>query len=154
MPTGGVDGVSDSMQLLRFVLAIFVGMILAYTVVELIEFALVASLNGSVPGDRARYFALRNETQVLVAKLFYSAAAGVLAGFVSAWIAGRVAIVAGLVLALIQVGGFIWAMISPNPMFSYTPTWVWALLLVIMPPAILLGTWLRAGRQIEHLHGS
>ncbi len=142
------------MQLLRFVLAIFVGMILAYTVVELIEFALVMSLNGSVPGNRAQYFALRNDTQVLVAKLFYSAAAAVLAGFVSAWIAGRVAIVAGLALALIQLGGFIWAMISPNPMFSYTPTWVWALLLVIVPPAILLGTWLQARRQMEHLDGS
>ncbi|UCG85522.1 MAG: hypothetical protein JSW71_16535 [Gemmatimonadota bacterium] len=144
---------NDSLQLLRFVLAIFAGMIVAYTLVEAIEFALVVSLNGSVPDGRAQYFALRNDPQVLIAKLFYSAAVGVLAGFVSAWIAGRAAILAGLALALIQAGGFIWAIISSNPLFSYTPTWVWALLVVIMPPAILLGTWLRARKQMEPLSG-
>jgi len=145
--------VSDSLQLLRFVLAVFAGTIVAYTLVEVIEFALLMSLNGSAPGDRAQYFALRNDTQVLVAKLFYSAAIGVLAGFVAAWIAGRVAVLAGLALALIQAGGFIWAMISPSPLFSYTPNWVWAVLAVIMPPAILLGTWLQARKRMAQSRG-
>jgi hypothetical protein len=140
---------SDTQQLLRFVLAIFAGMILLYTLVEIIELVLVVSLNGSLPRHRAEYFSLRNDSQILAAKLFYSAAVAVLAGVISAWIAGRFAVVAGLVLALIQAGGLVWAIISPNPLYSYTPTWVWALLLVIMPPAILLGTWIRIRRQMH-----
>jgi hypothetical protein len=138
----------DGVQQLRFILALLVGMILVYALIQAIEFALVLSLHGSIPEDRATYFALRNETQVLVAKLFYSAAVGLLVGYLAAWIGGRMGLTAGLGLALVQVGGFVWAMISPNPLFGYTPVWVWVLLLLIMPPAIVLGAWLRSRKQL------
>ena len=139
----------EGVQQFRFVLAILVGMILAYALVQAIEFALVLSLHGSIPEDRATYFALRNDTEVLIARLFYSAAVGLVAGYVAAWIGGRMGLPAGLGLAVVQAGGFSWAMISPNPLFAFTPTWVWVLLILTMPSAIVIGAWLRARHRMD-----
>ena len=143
----------EGVQQLRFVLAILVGMILAYALVQAIEFLLVLSLHGSIPADRTTYFALSNETHVLIARLFYSVAVGLVAGYVAAWIGGHMGLPAGLGLALVQVGGFIWAIISPNPLFAFTPTWVCVVLIFIMPPAILIGAWLRTRKHLRRAPG-
>ncbi len=138
----------DPFQLLRFVLAIFAGIIVAYGLGQTIEFGLVVFVNGSVPQDSMQYFAVRNHPQVLVAKLFYSAVIGLGAGYLAAWIGGRMGILAGVTLAFAQVVGIVWAMVSRNPLFSYTPMWTWLLLLLIAPPAMIVGAWIRGRRYI------
>ena len=138
----------DPFQLLRFVLAILAGIIVAYGLGQAIEFGLVVFVNGSVPRDSMQYFAVRNHPQVLVAKLFYSAVIGLGAGYLAAWIGGRMGILAGIALALAQMVGIGWAMVSRNPIFSYTPMWMWLMLLLVAPPAMVGGAWIRGRRYI------
>jgi hypothetical protein len=140
----------DAVHLLRFVLGIFAGMLVAYGLVEAIELGLIVALNGSIPQDSEQYFAIRNRPAMLLAKVFYTILAGLVAGYVTAWIAERVGLLAGVVLALIQAAGFIWAMMSSNPLFAATPTWMWIVLLATMPEAMLVGAWLRARRYTPH----
>jgi hypothetical protein len=139
----------DPFRLLRFILAIFVGIVLTYGVGQLIEIGLVVYAHGSIPQDSTQYLMVRNHPQVLLARLFYTAALGFGAGYLAALIGRQMGILAGIALAFAQVVAIIWAMISRNPIYSYTPVWMWLALLVITPPAIISGAWIRGRRYAE-----
>ncbi|UCD25455.1 MAG: hypothetical protein JSW51_05940 [Gemmatimonadota bacterium] len=139
----------DPGQLLRFALAVITGAIVIYGLGQIIELGLVVYVNGSMPQDSMQYILIRNHSEVLVAKLFYTAALGVGAGYLAAWIGGRMGILAGVSVALAQVVGIVWAIFSGNPLQAHTPIWVWITLLIIAPPAVITGAWIRGRRYLR-----
>ena len=77
------------MRILRSVLAALAGLVLITAIVEPLEFALVALVNGGMTTDQNIYLSVRNQPGFLAAKLLYNTAAAFVGGFVAAWLARR-----------------------------------------------------------------
>jgi len=122
----------------RSVLAIIAGLFVLSSIAEGVELAVVIAILGAAIQDEAGYFAIRNQTGVLVAKLVYNTVAAVAAGAVTAWIAGRAATRHAVVLATLQLGLFIWGM-TASRYAGTTPSWVWLPLVPLMGAGIVLG---------------
>ena len=142
------------MRILRSVFAVLAGLLLISVVVESLEFALVALVNGGVTTDPNSYMAIRNRPAFLAAKLGYNTAAALVGGWVCAWLARRDPITHGMVLAAIQTVAFGWAVTTP-PVRQSTPDWMWASLIVVTFAAIVAGSLLQRQRIASRpLHSS
>jgi|GEM_PF-3205017 hypothetical protein len=107
----------------RSVASILIGMMVITFVAETIEFVLIAVLNGGILTDQEAYFAVRNRSGVLVAKLFYNGGAAFLGGYVAALIAGKSEVSYGLALAGFQLLGFVYGMTDPE-ISGTIPDWM------------------------------
>jgi len=134
------------MKHVRSIVGVLAGLLLISLIAEGIEFALVTALRGgSTQPDAVAYFAVRNQPGVLALKLVYNNVAALAGGYVAAWVAGRMAVLHGLLLAIVQAAGLVYGM-TVSGYADFTPTWMWFALLVTMPPAVVLGSSLRAKR--------
>ena len=135
------------MKVVRSIIAVFIGLMLISILVEGIEFGLVSLLNGGMPSteDPEAYFAIRNQTGVLLLKLFYNTIGAVIGGYVTGWISGEHPR-HGFALAIIQTIALIYGMFSEFGV--YTPIWMWILLILLTFPAIISGSYLRNRQRI------
>lgn len=88
-------------RFIRTTIAIFIGILVISTVVELLEFSLVALVNGEPTTDPDLYFSIRNQGWFLAVKLLYNTVAAVGAGFLVAYIAGWAPNEHGILLAVL-----------------------------------------------------
>ena len=105
-----------------------------------------SQLNGGILTDQEAYFAVRNRSGVLVAKLFYNGGAAFLGGYVAALIAGKSEVSYGLALAGFQLLGFVYGMTDPE-ISGTIPDWMWIAIIVTMMPLIVFGAIIRSRRK-------
>lgn len=135
-------------QVIRSVLALFLGLMIISIIAEGIEFVLVAVVHGSITTDQDTYFGIRNRPALLAAKFVYNGAAGFAGGYATAGIVGRAPMMHGLLLALIQLAALIYGM-TASPYASTTPLWAWIVFSATMVPMILVGSWFQSRRRIQ-----
>ncbi len=128
--------------MLRWILAVIVGVVVAYVLAQQLEGVLVRSAAGRNLYTAGDYFAVRNTPPILVGRLALSLAAGILGGYMAARIAKdaalRVAAIAAAALTVMLVvdftsGEFAWG----------TPVWMRVALVVVTGPAMLAGAAVR-----------
>lgn len=131
------------MGLIRAIVAVIVGILLAYGLPYQLERILVESYAGGRPMGTAAYFDVRNTAGIIAARLVMGFFLSVLAGHIAARIAKEdmvrtVAIAASaLTLVLIReftIGEYAWG----------TPIWMRIALILITGPAMVLGAYARA----------
>lgn len=132
-------------QLLRTVGGVLIGLMSITLIVEPIEFLLVLAANGGLPTDPYEYFQVRNRGWFLGLKIAYNTGAAVAAGYFTAWIAGRAPLTHAIVVAVLQLAAFVFAMVTPE-LRQTGPDWMWYTLLAATPIGILAGAWLRGRR--------
>ncbi len=128
------------------VASILIGMMVITFVAESIEFAIVTMVNGSILTDEEAYFAIRNQSGILVAKLFYNGLAAFIGGYVAAWIAGKSERAHGIALAVLQLVGLIYGMTDPQISLT-TPDWMWIAMIVTLMPLIVFGAIFRSRKR-------
>jgi hypothetical protein len=133
---------NSAVQLLRSGLAVIAGLIAITLIVEPIEFLLVTLVNGGMTTDPYEYFLIRNRGWFLALKVIYNTAAAAVAGYLTAWIAGRSPLIHAAVVALLQTLAFLYAFTVPE-LRSTGPAWMWMTLIVATPVAILAGAVIR-----------
>ena len=143
------------MKVVRIILGILVGMIAITLVAELIEFATVKFVSGEsfevLSTDQQRYFEIRNQTGILIFKMFYTLLAVAVAGYLTSWVTKFYVRVAISLLILIQIVSLIWAGFL-SELSATGPTWMWIMLIVITPIGVYAGQILRErseNRQIQ-----
>lgn len=134
-------------NMLRTVAGVLAGLVLISVIAEGIEFGLVTLLHGSVTQDPEVYFGVRNQPGVLAFKLVYNTFAALAGGFVCAWIADRMEVMHGMLLAIVQTAGFIYGM-TASPYAHTTPMWMWIALIVVSAVGIVWGARLRVGKKM------
>lgn len=124
----------------RSILSVLGGFVLFQVLTQLLELPLVAFVGGGPPQDEATYLAVRNQTMVLGARVGYTIAAGLLAGYMSAKVAGVFEIRHALGAAALVTGQLL---MEFTTQFA-PPLWTRAALLLVAGPSMLLGAWVRA----------
>jgi hypothetical protein len=130
------------MKIARSILAVLLGLVLISILVEAIEFALVALVNGGSTTDPVVYFGIRNRPWFLALKLVYNTAGAIAGGLAAAWIAGRSPRAHGIALAAVQAAALAYAVTDPA-MRLWTPDWMWAALIVVSTVGVIWGARLR-----------
>jgi hypothetical protein len=125
-------------RLVRTSAAILAGLLVLSGLVEGLEFALVAAINGGPTTQPEIYYGIRNLPWFLGLKLIYNTAGAVVAGFLTAQIAGYAKIWHGIALAIIQSIAFAWALAQPD-LRQWTPIWAWVALMLLTFAGIVYG---------------
>ena len=112
-------------------------------VVEALEFTLVTAASGGRVTDMAQYFAIRNQTGILAAKLVYNTVAAILGGYVTARVAMADEMRHAAAAAAAQTVALIWGF-TAGEFASYTPIWMRIALVILMGPAMMVGAAVRA----------
>lgn len=128
------------MTLTRSILAVLGGFVLFQVLTQLLELTLVAVAGGGPPADEAAFLAVRNRPGVLVVRVGYTVAAGLLAGYMAGKIAGLHELRHALAAAALVTGQLLMEFTTE---FA-PPLWTRAALLMTAAPAMLLGAWVRA----------
>ena len=140
------------MSFVRTILALVVGILLAYGLPWVLERVLVESMAGRSLYTAGDYYAVRNTAGILAARLVMAVFLSVLAGHVAARVAGEDAVrtvaIAAAALSIMLIweftgGEFAWA----------TPIWMRITLVAITGPAMVLGAYVQsaaAGLRAEH----
>lgn len=131
------------MNPLRSVFALLVGLGLFRLVVAVLETTLVGAVAGTPVTNEAEYFAVRNQPGLLAAALGYNAVAAILAGYVTAKIAGTQELMHAGVAAAVQTAALIWGF-TAGEFASYTPVWTRVALVLLTGPAMVAGAAIRA----------
>lgn len=131
------------MSLIRSMAAVVAGILLAYGLPWLLERVLVESLAGRNLHSAGEYYAVRNTTGVIAARLMMGLFLSILAGHIAARIARedvvRTVAIAAAALSLMLIweftgGAFAWG----------TPVWMRLALVAITGPAMVFGAYARA----------
>ena len=131
------------MSFLRTVLAIVVGILLAYGLPWVLERVLVEGVAGRNLYTAGDYYAVRNTAGVITARLAMAVFLSVLSGHVAARIAREDAVrtvaISAAALSMVLIweftgGEFAWG----------TPIWMRVALIAITGPAMVLGAYVRA----------
>ena len=98
---------------IRLAIGVVAGMIVISVVAEAIELLVVLGVSGNsyetLRSDSSKYFEVRNQPYILVAKMGYTFFAAALAGLATAKIAGNARKPAIVALTVLQVGLLLWA---------------------------------------------
>lgn len=129
------------MTFIRSLFAIIAGLLIISFIVEGIEFGIIAAITGEIPSPQnlESYFAVRNQPSILILKLIYTALASVIGGYLTSWIA-KEAYKHTVILASVQTIALIYGM-TATEFSSYTPNWLWIMLMGICFVFILLGAY-------------
>ena len=128
---------------IRSIVAVLGGIGLFALVTETLEFTLVSAAAGGSISDMAAYFAVRNRPVILAAKLVYNTLAAILAGYMTAKIAGTRELLHAVVVAIVQTVALIWGF-TAGEYASFTPIWMRVALVLTTGPAMMLGASIRA----------
>lgn len=135
------------MKIVRIVLSVLAGLILISFITESIEFLIVKLASGQsmeyLSTNQNLYFEVRNQTGILIAKMFYTSLSAVIAGIVTTLIAKSAAKMAIGILATLQTVSLIWAGFLSD-LSSTGPVWMWVALIILVPTSIFLGHRLKA----------
>ena len=134
---------------IRSIIAVLGGIGLFALVTEALEFTLVTAAAGGSISDMPAYFAVRNRPVVLAAKLLYSTLAAILAGYMTAKIAGRRELLHAAVVAIVQTMALVWGF-TVGEYASFTPVWMRVALVLTTGPAMMLGASIRARATANH----
>jgi hypothetical protein len=128
---------------IRTVLAIIVGILLAYGLPWVLERVLVESMAGRALYTAGDYYAVRNTAGIIAARLVMAVFVSVLAGHVAARVAREDAVrtvaISAAALSMMLIweftgGAFAWG----------TPIWMRVVLVAVTGPAMVLGAYVRA----------
>ena len=133
---------------IRSIVAVLGGLGLFALVTETLEFTLVTAAAGGSISDMPAYFAVRNRPVILAAKLLYNTLAAILAGYMTAKIAGRRELLHGAVVVIVQTIALVWGF-TAGEYASFTPIWMRVALVLTTGPAMVLGASIRA-RATNH----
>jgi hypothetical protein len=97
----------------------------------------------------AAYFAVRNRPVILAAKLLYNTLAAILAGYMTAKIAGLRELLHAAVVAIVQTMALVWGF-TAGEYASFTPVWMRVALVLTTGPAMMLGASIRARATANH----
>ena len=123
------------MKTMRMLVGVVLGMLTMTVVAESIEFAIVSVMLGKsfdyLSTHQAEYFAARNQTGVLIAKMLYNSIAAIAGGYVTTWVARHqvrtgVALMIGIQVSALVWGGFFSALAETGPQ------WMWLALILVM----------------------
>jgi hypothetical protein len=128
---------------IRSIIAVLGGIGLFALVTETLEFALVTAAAGGSISDMAAYFAVRNRPAILGAKLLYNTLAAILAGYMTAKVAGRRELFHAAIVAIVQTIALVWGF-TAGEYASFTPVWIRVALVLTTGPAMMLGASIRA----------
>jgi len=134
---------------IRSIIAVLGGIGLFALVTETLEFTLVTAAAGGSINDMAAYFAARNRPVILAAKLLYNTLAAILAGYMTAKIAGRRELLHAAVVAVVQTIALVWGF-TAGEYASFTPGWTRVVLVLTTGPAMVLGASIRARATANH----
>ena len=134
---------------IRSIIAVLGGMGLFALVTETLEFTLVSAAAGGSISDMAAYFAVRNRPVILSAKVLYNTLAAILAGYMTAKIAGRRELLHAAVVAVVQTVALAWGF-TAGEYASFTPVWMRVALALTTGPAMVLGASIRARATANH----
>ncbi len=134
------------MNPVRSAIAVLSGVAIVSLVVEPLELTLVRAVADGPITNEAEYFAIRNRPGILVVKIVSTTLAGILAGYVTAKVAGTNEMTHASFAASLQTLALVNGMLS-GPSASSTPVWVWIGLILLTGPAILLGASIRAAAR-------
>ena len=133
---------------IRSIIAVLGGLGLFALVTETLEFTLVTAAAGGSISDMPAYFAIRNRPVILAAKLLYNTLAAILAGYMTAKIAGRRELLHAAMVAIVQTIALVWGF-TGGEYASFTPIWMRVALVLTTGPAMVLGASIRA-RATNH----
>jgi hypothetical protein len=133
---------------IRSIIAVLGGIGLFALVTETLEFVLVTAAAGGSISDMPAYFAVRNRPVILAAKLVYNTMAAILAGYMTAKVAGRRERFHAAVVAIVQTIALVWGF-TAGEYASFTPVWMRVALVLTTGPAMMLGASIRA-RATNH----
>lgn len=102
---------------------------------------LVSALAETPPTDEASFLAVRNRPGVLAATVVIHALAALLVGYVLGKIAGRQEVRHAIIASAVVLILYAVAFAGDNPMLP--PLWVRAGLLLVTPPALVAGAYVR-----------
>lgn len=123
-------------------LAVIAGMLIYAVVSELLETTLVSATADRPITDIAAYFSMRNTPMMLGAKVVYNSMAAILAGYMTAKIAGQNELrYAGMVAAL-ETASLIWGY-TMGEYASFTPVWMRGVIVLTTGPAMMVGASIR-----------
>jgi hypothetical protein len=125
------------------VLAVLVGLGLFRLVVAVLETTLVGAAASEPVTNEAEFFAVRNQPAILAASLGYNAVAALLAGYVTAKVAGAQEMMHAGVAAAVQTVAHIWGF-TAGEYAAFTPAWTRVVLVLLTGPAMLAGAAIRA----------
>jgi len=135
---------------IRSIIAVLGGMGLFALVTETLEFTLVTAAAGGSISDMAAYFSVRNRPVILAAKVLYNTLAAILAGYMTAKIAGRRELLHAAVVAVVQTIALVWGFTAGEEYTSFTPVWMRVALVLTTGPAMVLGASIRARATANH----
>jgi hypothetical protein len=130
----------------RSVAVVFVALMLVNFIDQTLERTLVAALAGAPVASDASYLAVRNRPVVLAATMLTHALAAVLTGYILGKLAGTNEVQHAIATAVVATLVYAYAFITPNVMLP--PFWVRAAMLIITPPALIAGAYIRGQARV------
>lgn len=131
------------MGLIRAILSVVVGVLLAYGLPWVLEGVLVRSFAGRNLYTTGDYYMVRNTAGIIAARLAMAVFVSVLSGHLAARIAGsdavRTVAVAASAITMMMIWDF-----TGSAVAGLTPIWLRVALVVITGPAMVLGAYVRA----------
>ena len=136
----------------RSVAVVLVALLLIGFIDQTLERTLVTALAQGAISDEASYLAIRNRPMVLMMTLVTHALASVLTGYILAKLAGTNEVQHAIAAAVIATIAYAFAFVTPNLMLP--PFWVRAAVLLITPPALIAGAYIRGQARIIRAEGN
>jgi heme/copper-type cytochrome/quinol oxidase subunit 3 len=126
--------------------------LLFMVVSEALETTLVSAIADRPVTDVASYFAVRNSSAMLGSKVAYNTLAAILAGYMTAKIAGGHEVRYAAVAAVIQTASLGWGF-TMGEYAAFTPAWMRWVVVLTTGPAMLLGAFVRksASQKVEQV---
>lgn len=131
-----------SPDLIRSIIAVMGGVLLYSVLDQVLETTLVRAMATGPIADEAGYFAVRNQPTALAAKVIFGGLVAVLAGYLSAKIAGAEEIQHGLASAAIQTASMAWGY-TVGEYAALTPLWARIALVLTTAPIMIGGAAIR-----------
>lgn len=139
-------------SILRSVGAVFAALLLIGLIDQTLERTLVAALAQGAVTDEASYLAVRNRAGVLMVTVVTHTLAALLTGYILGKFAGYEEVRHAVAASVFATATYAMAFITPNVMVP--PVWVRVALMVVTPPALIAGAYVRGeARKIRAEQG-